>query len=288
MGGAAGPTTTADTRREPRRPDTGGPPAAAPGRLARLRPRVPGFVRRLRPPRRGRRGALILASLGVAGLVGFGLWALYGSTWLRVERVSVEGTRELTRDQVRSAADVPEGDPLAAVDTDAVAHRVTEALTRVAEVEVERDWPHGITLRVTERTPELVMPKPGREGTFVEVDAEGVRYAEVRTRPSGVPLLLLDAADTPSGQRFGRERLRGSAVRVVTGLPDAVRADTRTLRVRSYDAVTLELSGGRTVVWGSEESGRRKAEVLTALMRAERDATHFDVSVPSAPAASGG
>ncbi|MBW1604010.1 FtsQ-type POTRA domain-containing protein [Streptomyces sp. JJ66] len=228
---------------------------------------------------------LILTLVAAAGVVGFGVWALYASTWLRVERVTVDGTRELTADQVRSAAGVPMGEPLAAVDTDAVASRVTEALTRVRSVAVEREWPHGISLTVTERTPELLIPKPGEKGTFTEVDAEGVRYAEVRTRPRGVPLLTLDLADHPNNQRFGRERLRAEAVHIVTGLPEGVREDTRVVRVRSYDSVTLELTRGRTVVWGSGESGRQKAEVLTALMKAEPDATHFDVSVPTAPAA---
>jgi cell division protein FtsQ len=59
------------------------------------------------------------------------------------------------------------------------------------------------------------------------------------------------------------------------------------VRVRSYDSITLELTGGRTVLWGSGEQEAAKAKSLTALMKAAEDAEHFDVSVPSAPASSG-
>lgn len=77
------------------------------------------------------------------------------------------------------------------------------------------------------------------------------------------------------------------AVRVAGDLPPAVARDTRAVRVRSYDDVSLELSGGRTVAWGSGEKGDTKATTLTALMKAAPKARHFDVSVPTAPASSG-
>ncbi|MFC7467616.1 hypothetical protein ACFQVA_08580 [Actinomadura keratinilytica] len=58
--------------------------------------------------------------------------------------------------------------------------------------------------------------------------------------------------------------------------------------MRSFDAISLELSGNRTVVWGSGEKGDTKAKALAALLKAEPKARHFDVSVPTAPAASDG
>ena len=40
-------------------------------------------------------------------------------------------------------------------------------------------------------------------------------------------------------------------------------------------------------MWGSGEDGPAKARALTALMKASPKAGHFDVSAPTAPAASG-
>jgi cell division protein FtsQ len=227
--------------------------------------------------------ALAVVLLG-AGVV----WVLYGSQWLRVDRVSVSGTRVLTPQQVREAADVPVGAPIVSVDTAAIETRLRAELPRVDTVDVVRSWPHGIDLRVTERIPVLLVEK-GRN--FVEVDDEGVRFATVSVAPRGVPLLELATSSSSSAsaslRRFGEDRLVREAVKVAGDLPAAVARDTRTLKVRSYDDISLELSGGRAVVWGSAEKGAEKARTITALMKASPDARHFDVSVPTAPASSG-
>jgi cell division protein FtsQ len=262
----AGPTTA---ERGERQQESSGPP----------------LVRRLGPRRL--RVIVILALAAV--LLGAGtVWLLYGSPWLRVQRVSVSGTRVLTPQQVREAAGVPVGAPLISVDTDAIEARLRRKLPRIDSVDVVRSWPHGIGLKVTERTPVLVVEKGGN---FIEVDDEGVRFATVSQRPSAVPTLELTLSPSRSAaaslRRFGEDRLVREAVRVAGRIPAAVARQTRAVKVRSYDDISLELSGGRTVSWGSGDKGAAKARTLTALMKAAPGARHFDVSVPTAPASSG-
>ncbi|WNE96033.1 FtsQ-type POTRA domain-containing protein [Streptomyces luomodiensis] len=262
----AGPSTA---ERGARRTPPSGPP-----------PRRPAARRRIRLP--GRR-TLLLTAVAVT-LLGAGAgWLLYGSSWLRTERVRVAGTTVLTAEEVRDAADVSMNTPLAAVDTGAIEHRLRERLPRIAKVDVSRSWPHTISLVVTEREPEAIVEEDGK---FHEVDAGGVLFSTVSKRPKGVPLLEMEPDRSPSSRHFGAARLRREAVRVVTQLPEKVHRDTRSLRVRSYDSITLELTGGRTVAWGSGERGEAKAKTLTALMKARPDADHFDVQAPSAPAVS--
>ncbi|WP_128377679.1 cell division protein FtsQ/DivIB [Streptomyces cavernae] len=241
-----------------------------------------------RPPRIGwpplSRTRVIVILVGLTLLAGGTLWTLYGSQWLRVERVTVSGTDVLTPAQVREAADVPIGSPLISIDTDAIADRLRRKLPRIDSIDVTRSWPDGIDLKVTERKPVLVVEKGGE---FVEVDDEGVRFATVRTAPKGVPTLEITRGPAASLRRFGTERLAREAVRVVAVAPAAVGRDLRTVKVRSYDSISLELSGGRTVDWGSSEKSRAKAATLKALMKASPGARHFDVSVPTAPASSG-
>lgn len=241
--------------------------------------------RRLRrPPLR----AVVVLALALVVLGCGTLWVLYGSSWTRVERVSVSGTRVLTPAQVRAAAEVPVGDPLISVDTAAVAARLRRQLPRIDSVDVVRSWPHGIQLKVVERTPVMVEEKGGK---FVEVDARGVRFATVAQAPKGVPVLELSLSRSASAaaslRRFDEARLVREAVTVAGRIPAAVSRRTRAVKVRTYDDISLELSGGRTVVWGSGESGAEKARALTALMKAAPGARHFDVSVPTAPASSG-
>ncbi|MFF3321852.1 cell division protein FtsQ/DivIB [Streptomyces sp. NPDC002889] len=247
-----------------------------------------------RPPRRGAadgRSRLpgprsLLIALAATVLVAGGIWVLYGSAWLRAERVRTTGTDVLSVREVEKAAAVPIGTPLISVDTDAIEARLRHKLPRIDSADVTRSWPHGISLKVAERKPVLLL----RMGTkFAEVDVKGVRFATVDTgaAPKNVPLLELAADGSPSLRRFGTDRLVAEAVRVRAGLPPQVAADTRTVTVRSYDAIFLELTGGRTVVWGSSEEGEAKARALTALMKAEPKARHFDVTAPTAPSVAG-
>ncbi|MFE2036519.1 cell division protein FtsQ/DivIB [Streptomyces scopuliridis] len=265
----AGPTTAergARPRSESGRPDEG-PPGRRFG-LPRLRisPRV--LI------------ALIAAALLAAGVI----WALYGSSWLRIEKVNTSGTDVLTRAEVEAAAAVPVGAPLISVDTDGIEARLRRKLPRIDSVEVVRSWPNGIGLKVIERKPALLIEKGAK---FIEVDAGGVRFATVEKAPKGVPLLELTVDQSAGTQRFGTERLMREAVRVRAELPENVAGDIRVVRVRSYDSISLELTGGRTVMWGSGEDGTAKARALTALMKAVPKAGHFDVSAPTAPAVSG-
>ncbi|WP_314416417.1 cell division protein FtsQ/DivIB [Streptomyces sp. DSM 40484] len=262
----AGPTTA---ERQDRQDAGSGPPRQP--LLKRLK--------RLPKPR-----TLIVVMVCLALLAGGGVWILYGSQWTRVERVSATGTRVLTAEQVVEAADVSVGSPLISVDTDAIEASLLRKLPRIDSVDVVRSWPHGIGLKVTERRPVLIVEKGGK---FVEVDAEGVRYATVARAPQGVPVLELTASHSAGLRRFGTARLVREAVLVAGSLPAAVARATRVVKVRSYDSVTLELSGDRTVDWGSGEKGRAKAHTLIALMKATPGAAHFDVSVPTAPASSG-
>jgi cell division protein FtsQ len=262
----AGPTTA---ERGERQQESSGPPLVR--RLGRLRLRAIVILT----------GAVLLLAAGCG-------WALYGSGWLRVEHVSVSGTRVLTPAEVRDAAAVPVGAPMMSVDTDRIEARLRRKLPRIDTVDVVRAWPRGIGLKVTERTPVLLVRK---DGNFVEVDDGGVRFATVSQAPDGVPLLELSVSRSGSAaasfRRFGTDRLVREAVRVAGDLPDAVARLTRAVQVRSYDDISLELGDGRTVAWGSSENGRAKARTLTALMKAAAGARHFDVSVPTAPASSG-
>jgi cell division protein FtsQ len=260
-------STTAE--RGERQQESSGPPPRLRSRRARLRAIV--IL------------GLVLVFLGIPTV-----WLFYGSEWLRAEQVSVSGTRVLTPAQVEAAADVPLGEPLISVDTDAIETRLRQELPRIDSVDVVRSWPHGIDLKVVERTPVLIVQK-GRK--FVEVDDEGVRFATVSKAPKGVPALELTLSRSSSAaaslRRFGESRLVREAVGVARAVPAAVARDTRTVKVRSYDDISLELRDGRTVVWGSSEKGAAKARTLTALMKASSGARYFDVSVPTAPASSG-
>ncbi|MFE6911671.1 cell division protein FtsQ/DivIB [Streptomyces erythrochromogenes] len=274
----------------------GTPSSDRPGRSPRKgagSPKPPKGPKPPKPPKRTaprgpgkhlRRGP-VLASLAAAVLlVSGGTWVLYGSSWLRVEKVTATGTQVLTPEQVLAAAAVPVGSPLVSIDTDEIESRVRGRLPRIDSVDAVRAWPHGIGLKVTERKPVLLIKK---DANFVEVDASGVRFDTVPKAPAGVPVLELNAGGSPSARRFDEERLLHEAVLVAGSLPAPVATETVQVKVGSYDSIVLELTGGRSVRWGSGEQSDAKGRALTALLKAAPKAGHFDVSVPTAPAAAG-
>lgn len=131
-----------------------------------------------------RRHALRLAGIGALALAPLALlaWVLLMSPLLAVRTVAVSGTTRLSPQQVRAAADVVRGTPLARVDAAAVVRRV-ESLRAVADVRVTRAWPSTLKLQVTERKPVVgVVTKNG----VTLVDADGVPFAAAAALPPGV------------------------------------------------------------------------------------------------------
>ncbi|MFF4389678.1 MULTISPECIES: cell division protein FtsQ/DivIB [unclassified Streptomyces] len=261
---------------KPPKPPKGSKAPKAPKSAQGAGPRGPGA--------RLRRGPVLASLAAAVVLVAGGTWVLYGSSWLRVEKVAATGMDVLTSEQVLGAAAVPLGAPLVSVDTEEIEGRVRGRLPRIDSVDVVRAWPHGIGLKVTERKPVLLIKK---DANFVEVDASGVRFDTVPKAPAGVPVLELNAGRSPSARRFDEERLLHEAVLVAGALPEPIAKETVQVKVGSYDSVVLELTGGRSVTWGSGEQSDAKGRALNALLKAAPKAARFDVSVPTAPAASG-
>jgi cell division protein FtsQ len=206
----------------------------------------------------------VLALFGVTG------WVLLGTGLLGVRSVEVVGASRVNASQVRAAAGVPADEPLARIDPAAIASRVVAALPAVRTVDVVRQWPRAVRITVHERVPAAVR----LEGSsFALVDRSGVVFGVVRKRPAGLPLV---SAPVDAGAAALR-----AALDVLADAPSVLTGQVLEVRAATPDQVTLRLTRGRTVVWGSPERGRRKAAVLAALMT--REARVYDVSAPDAP-----
>lgn len=231
------------------------------------------FARRRRARRWGVwRPVLILSVLVVTGL---GVaWVVWFSSVLSVEKVAVDGTDHLSVEQVRKAAAVPAGTPLVRVDLAGVEGRV-EALAPVLQVRAERDWPHTVRIRVTERRA-VAVAEIG--GATRGMDRSGVVFRDYARPPKELPRVRV-------GSNVDRDALEEAAT-VLAAMPDDLTAKVRRVNVESIDRITLVLRSGRTVLWGSGESSEDKAAVLAALLKA-RKAKSYDVSVPGQPVVAG-
>jgi cell division protein FtsQ len=242
--------------RTPSRPETG-PVGARGGRRSGRRGGA------------GRRGPVLAALAVTVAVLAAAVWVVGFTGVLGVRTVSVAGVgRVLTADQVRSVAAVPAGQPLARVDTGAVAARV-RALAGVARVAVSRSWPSTVRIVVTERRGVAVVR---RDGAGWLVDRTGVVFQRHPAGRRTLPLLEVPAAsaDDPSTR---------AALRALTALPPEVAKQVTAVRAPTPESVTLALTRGRTVLWGGTEQPAAKATVLAALLR--RPGTRYDISTPS-------
>jgi cell division protein FtsQ len=241
--------TTRDRARGGRR--GGGTGGDTPSPVTPLRPRR---RRSRRPANPGRRA---LVALGAAVLVvGVLAWLVLGSPVFAVRTVQVDGEARLSAEQVVQVAGIAEGTPLARVDTAAAAARVA-TLPQVASVEVTRGWPRTMVVTLAERVPVAVVTDGG---TRRLVDAGGVVFETITgTAPDGV--VPLDVPDPGPD-----DAATTAALGALTALPPDVRDQVTGVAARSPDAVTLTLTDGRSVLWGSAAQTDRKAEVLGALL----------------------
>lgn len=210
--------------------------------------------------------ALVLA-LG-AGAV----WLVYFSSLLAVKGVHVVGVEHLSSAAIRSAAAVPQGEPLATVDLDRIRTRV-EALAPVKSADVSRQWPDEVLITVEEREPIAVVEIAGK---LQALDDEGEVFRSYGQAPPDLPRVETEGSDTTS------DALREAAL-VVAALPADLAATVDHVLVATVDEISLSLPDGREVRWGSATDSDLKAEVLADLLAARPDAQTYDVSVPGQP-----
>lgn len=213
----------------------------------------------------------LLALLVVAGVAAL-VWVVYFSAMLGVHRVEVAGTNLLNPKQVQAAAAIPPGAALASIDLEEVADRVA-ALTPVADVQVERRWPRGLSIAVTERRAVAVVRQRGKVSGM---DAEGVLFRTYERAPRGLPMV-----DAEELARAGSDDALAEAATALAALEPSVAARVDHVEVASRDAIVLVLADGDRVTWGSAEQSELKGEVLTVLLKEE--ASSYDVSVPAQP-----
>ncbi|MDG4788761.1 FtsQ-type POTRA domain-containing protein [Micromonospora sp. WMMD1102] len=229
-------------------------------------PSVRRFTRRARQRRlRAARPWALLVGVLVLTLAGAGV--VYGTPVLGFRTLRVVGATLVTDDQVRQAARVTEGVPLARVDLAGVRARVAE-LPPVARVTVSRQWPNTLLVEVVERIPVAVVPRDRR---FLVLDASGVVFQDRPDRPDALPLARLRSPGPDDAATRG-------ALTVLASLGPELRDRLAELVVEGPARITVKLRGGRTVLWGDASRSDVKAQVATSLLA--RKGQTIDVRTP--------
>jgi cell division protein FtsQ len=201
-------------------------------------------------------------------VVGLGL-LLYFTPIMSARNIVVTGLGAVSQEEVVTSAAVKSGTPLLQVDTDAVAERVA-AIRRVASVRVQRQYPSTLRITVIERVPVVVKDYPDGSHLF---DRDGVDFATAPP-PPGVPYL---EAENPGPS----DPATKAALQVMTSLRPEVAGQVGRISAPSVAAITLTLTDGRVVVWGTTDRTEEKALKLGALLT--QPGHTYDVSSPDLP-----
>ena len=218
----------------------------------------------------------ILTVVLVVGVIGFAVYGLYFSTWLRVEAAEVSGTSQLSQAEVLDAAELPVDDAMITVDLGEIEARVEARLTAVKSVEASRQWPHDIKIEIEEWQP-LAVVIEGASFSFLAESGDTFTFAQM---PKQAPASLPEVQVGSQADRLALEE----AAAVVASLDDGVTRRVDHIEVETADQILLVLRDGREVTWGSADQSDEKAAVLLNLLEARPDAQAYDVSVPSLPA----
>jgi len=232
------------------------------------------FASRRREMLRRRWRRVLALLLGIV-LVGTVVWIVGFSSVLAVRSVSVDGETTLKEQQIRSAAAVRIGQPLARVDTVGIEARVA-SMERIQAVSVSRVWPHTVRIQVLERVP-LMFTTSG--GQFRGIDRFGIDFRSFDKAPKGLIAAQVGVADARSRQQT--LEAVASVIDFITRKDPALRGQVQGVSASSKDSIVFDLTKGRTVTWGSKASSARKLQVLKSLLNIKARA--YDVGAPDQP-----
>ena len=242
-----------DARREAKRKVLGAPPPE-------LKPNRRGTVRGLKVALWTVVAALVATALGLV---------LYFTPLMSARNIVVVGTGEVTRDEILAVSGVPDGTPLLQINTDVVAEKVA-AIRRVASARVQREYPSTLRITIVERIPIAVKDFPDGPHLY---DRDGVDFA---TGPAPLTLPYLDV-ENPGPSDLPTQ----AALAVLTALRPEVAGQVGRVAAPSVSSITLTLTDGRVVVWGTEDRTQEKADKLAALLT--QPGQTYDVSSPDLP-----
>jgi cell division protein FtsQ len=244
----------------------------------------PRFSRRRKAVARSRRKAAFVR-LSVIVAIAVAVWAAFFSPLLAVRAVKVVGARHVSSAEVARVAHLDESDNLLLLSPSEIARRV-QMLPWVKSVDVDRALPGTVRVKIVERKPALALSL-GAARWIIDAQGRVLRSGA----PSSLPTLAgAEVSGVEPGAELATPEIDG-ALKTFRSMPRSLRARLGAIFVPSPERITLSLSDGTQIRYGSAHQLKAKHKVLKALLArlSARGVTaaYIDVRVPANPAVSG-
>lgn len=213
--------------------------------------------------------ALLVSAALFVGLVFF-------SPLLATQNIRVQGASLLDAQEVRSRLSSLEGVPMTRISQEQVASLIGQE-SLLYGVSLQAQPPHDLLVVLHERVPVALI----QEGdSFLLVDNEGVTLGRLASREEAKLPLLEGGLDLVGQPAFA------TVTQVLASLPTSILSDLDKAQADSASTITLTMTDGTMVVWGTPEESELKAKVLLQLMDSvgsEAKVETYDVSSPLIP-----
>jgi cell division protein FtsQ len=198
-----------------------------------------------------------------------------------LDRIEVSGAPPATATRIRAALSAYVGRSLVRFDRTGAGRRVA-AVSEVAEVRFDRDFPHTLRVRVRLERPVAVLRR-GSDAWLVSSSARVLDQLEKRPYPRLPRIWLPAGVDVAVNSTLGGVGAKGVAA-VAPLRPLHLAASVR--QVLTGDGqLTLELASGTQLRLGDSGDLRLKLAIAKQLLPLTAGAAYVDVSVPERPVA---
>ena len=226
------------------------------------------------------RRALLAAAALILALTGGYLFAR-DSSMFEIREVTVAGVSGPDAPKVESLLR-QEARGMTTLNADAgELKEAAGAYPTVKAVEIDRDFPHGVTLTVRENRPVATVESSGRR---IPLAADG-RLLNGATAPENLPALQVDH---PTGSRIKDGRGR-QLVALVAAAPEPLRRRATDAQLTKDTGLTLTMDRGPALYFGDAKDLPAKWKAVARVLAdpTAEGATYIDVRVPERAAAGG-
>ena len=251
------------------------------------RPRMANFRERLKE----RKSAYLqftlkrlLIVLLVAIVASATVWLLFFSPMflLKSSDISISGSNEwVSKQRIYLIASTQVNKSLFLVSSQEVIGQLND-IPGVTEAKVTKDFPHGLNIVIRAQRP-AAMLKTKDSSKLTAVDAKGrVLNAVANVSIKGIP--VIEVADRA---KIFNNRAVLEAVKVVSSLPESMRARVTKVSAKTQDSVETELGDiKRTIIWGNSSQLELKKAIVAKIIDDPSkmgDKKQLDVSSPVRP-----
>ncbi len=244
----------------------------------------------------------IIAIVSVVAVLAVAAFAVYWSPLFSIEEVTVSGVEHLTSDEMTQLANVPSDTTLLRVDTGTIKQNILLDAW-VADVEVQRVFPHTLNLVITEREMGATVEITSEDGSSTELwalatdsmwlcqipdedseAAESIASQIFEDAASVLSITNVGAGTSPEVGTYCTDEAIVNALDVVTGLTTELEEQVVAVSAASTESTKLTLESGVEIDFGAAEDIREKERICLQLLEEYADEiAYINVRVVDSP-----